>query len=150
MQLCQLACRHFIKNSRKSVLPFITVTEKSKFERRTIQENKLNVDNGFFILYVVSYFGIPRKGKYIAEATRAPRQTLCTVVTAESKEARCLLERGVQYRTLTFMGGGVLVGVRLFNTGHSQTNKLLEGQYLSVEKQCWPLLKQYSSLAMRY
>lgn len=59
MKVLEGLASHLSKQGSKLILPFITVTEKSKLEGGAIKQNKLNVEDCFFFLYIVSYFSVP-------------------------------------------------------------------------------------------
>ena len=61
MQLAQLRHGHFFKDTCEAILPVVTMSENLVFQRTRIEKHKLDGDNCFFFLDVVSYFRIPGK-----------------------------------------------------------------------------------------
>ena len=59
VQISELLTSHLCQQSSELILPFITVTEKGKFERGTIQEDKLDVEYCLLLLYIIGYLCIP-------------------------------------------------------------------------------------------
>ena len=63
VQLRQFGYSHLLEDPREAILPFVAVAKDGEFERRWVQQDELDVDNGLLLLDVIGDFSVPVVGR---------------------------------------------------------------------------------------